>query len=232
MRPTIEQVLKAVETMGAPGIMKFFPCDALGRELITDELYMMVPSVEALQWLVSIMVRSVGEWQSLREIRALLGTRFKPLDAARFPTPDCSIPGFTPADSERLCPAAEAQQQLEARELEARLLPAAEKEANRKLLTAAFAVAHCQRCGNSGLVESPSEATHWQWCVCVHARRKHEQEPGAVDRANAAVVKIRKLSRPAAVPGSKFADPGAGRTGPERSAGGPALKSLGVKTYI
>jgi len=196
MRPTIEQVLKAVETMGAPGMVKFFPCDALSRELIADELYCMMPSEEALKWLVSTIVRTVGEWQSLKEIRALLGTRYTPLDAARFPTPHCSIPGFTPDGSEQLYLAAEAEQsqrRIEGWKREAKLLPAAEQEANRKLLVA-VAAAHCPRCRNSGLLETPGVVAPWQWCECEHGAHRREREPGVVDQSNAAVAKLWRLA--------------------------------------
>lgn len=80
MLPTAEQIHKAVQAMGAPGMVRYFPADEYARELIAEELLRMVPSVDALRWLVSALVREVGEWRSLQTLRALLCTRFDPRD--------------------------------------------------------------------------------------------------------------------------------------------------------
>jgi hypothetical protein len=178
-RPTIQEALKAVEIMGRPGMVKYFPCDADSREMIIDELMCMTPSVEALRWLTSAMVRRVGEWRSLRELRLVLESRYTPLDVDRHPmTPWAYVPQLD--DFEEV-----------AKPLP---LPAVAQEELPKLLAAAPVADRCPNCDSLGLLYSPGSTAPWQYCECESGARKRKHEPGGVSQANAAVAKLLRLS--------------------------------------
>jgi hypothetical protein len=174
-RPTIQECAKAVEIMGRPGMVKYFPADAGSRAMIIDELYCMVPSSSALSWLTSAMVRRIGNWDSLKTLRAVLESRYISLDADRRPrnwADALFLDDFEPPPKS---------------------LPPAEQEIP-TLLPAAPEPAHCGHCKDSGLLYSHGQTNPWQFCCCVYATRKREREPGAVDEANAAVAKLLRLS--------------------------------------
>ena len=96
MKPTPEQIAAAVHAMDS-GLIKFFPADEKSRAAIMFELERMIPSIEALRWLTDTYVRRIGEWHSLKELRAVMCSKFPPLDGLRVPS---AIPGFTPAEVE------------------------------------------------------------------------------------------------------------------------------------
>ena len=57
----------------------------------------MVPTVQALDWLIDTMIDRVGEWKGTKQLRGLLCQKFRPLDDVEA---DCEIAGFTPDDNE------------------------------------------------------------------------------------------------------------------------------------
>lgn len=85
------------------GMLRFFPPDPATRTEIGILLAKIVPSREALDWLVDAMVNRVGEWKGPAELRAVLCWRYRPLDGIEA---DSQIAGFKPSDGERLYEAA------------------------------------------------------------------------------------------------------------------------------
>lgn len=82
------------------GMLRFFPPDPSVRAEIAAFLTDIVPSKEALEWLVDAMVNRVGEWRGPAELRVVLCWRYLPLDGK--PATDSQISGFRPSDGERL----------------------------------------------------------------------------------------------------------------------------------
>jgi hypothetical protein len=102
---TIRQAGVAVSQMA---VLKCFPSDAIARAMLAEMILRTVSDTERLEWLVRVAVANCDEYPGPKQIRALYCTRFKPKDGGDQPT--CTIPGFTPADSER------GYQELQARE--------------------------------------------------------------------------------------------------------------------
>lgn len=96
MLPTIQDIGKAVEAMGRPGIVRYFPSDRIAREIIIRDLESMVPSVEALRWLTNAFIRQVGVWTSAKELRGILCSRYTPRDGI---LAIAETPGFRPEDA-------------------------------------------------------------------------------------------------------------------------------------
>jgi hypothetical protein len=74
-----------------------FPTNPAAHAEIMRLLDRMVAKKEHLDWLVVTMIDRVGEWKGTAQLRGLLCTHFAPLDGVEM---DCTITGFTPADSE------------------------------------------------------------------------------------------------------------------------------------
>jgi hypothetical protein len=99
MRPDAKQILEAVRSLS--NFLKFFPSDERVREVIMHELARMVPTQEDLNWLVEIYIRQIGEWYSLKELRAVLCVHCTPFDGI---VVSSTLPGFTPAEIDRRVP--------------------------------------------------------------------------------------------------------------------------------
>ena len=60
--------------------MAFFPADQFARNDLADDLEEMVSTDEQLLWLAKRVTALYGEWPGIREVRAVLCSRFKPKD--------------------------------------------------------------------------------------------------------------------------------------------------------
>jgi hypothetical protein len=96
MRPDRQQIAAAIAMMSG-GLVKYFPSDDAAQRIILLELERMVPTVEALDWLVDKYLRVIGEWTSLKDLRGVLCARCTPLDKIQAYS---SAPGFTADDLE------------------------------------------------------------------------------------------------------------------------------------
>lgn len=94
MRPNDQQIIEAVTRLTC---LAMFPTNPAAHKEIMRLIARMVPTVDALEWLIVTMIDRVGEWKGTAQLRGLLCTRFKPADGVEM---DCGLPGFTPADSE------------------------------------------------------------------------------------------------------------------------------------
>lgn len=65
-------VTKAITLMGSPGMVRFFPSEDSSREIIAEELLRMVPSKKVLDDVTDVLVRQLGEWESLMDLRAIV----------------------------------------------------------------------------------------------------------------------------------------------------------------
>ena len=99
MKPTLQDIENAVESLGAVGLVKYFPSDDRTVQVIMHELQRMVPTVEALNWLVEQFIRKIGAWHSLKELRAVLCARYEPLDGIHAIS---ELPGYTPGDAQAM----------------------------------------------------------------------------------------------------------------------------------
>ena len=79
-------------------MLRFFPSDVDVRAEISRELARMVPSMQALEWLVDTMVTKVGSWYGPRELRGVLVTAFPSADGVDALCNE--TPGFTGAELE------------------------------------------------------------------------------------------------------------------------------------
>ena len=96
MRPTRQQIAAAIAMMSG-GLVKYFPSDDGAQRVIMLELERMVPTIEALDWLVDKFLRVIGEWTSLKDLRGVLCARCTPLDGINAYS---TVPGFTADDLE------------------------------------------------------------------------------------------------------------------------------------
>lgn len=80
-------------------MLRYWPADPATRGQIGLLLAKMVPSMEALDWLVDTLLNRVGEWPGPKELRGLLCWKFRPADGI---DAVCALPGFTPMDGEAL----------------------------------------------------------------------------------------------------------------------------------
>lgn len=80
-------------------MLQFYPTDGEAQGAVMELLAQMVPSKAALDWLVSTLVNRIGRWPGPAEVRGLLCWKFPPADGINV---QCSLPGFTPEDGERL----------------------------------------------------------------------------------------------------------------------------------
>lgn len=76
---------------------EFFPREPGPQAGVMRLLVEMVPSREALRWLVDTYTNRIGKWHGPAELRAVLCTRYKPQDGIEGWS---QLPGFTAADSE------------------------------------------------------------------------------------------------------------------------------------
>jgi len=114
MRPTKKQIAEAVAFMG--GGCRFFPSGE-DRQVVMKIIEQMVPTKEALDWLVAQMVNHVGVWNGSSELRGVLCCRFRPLDGVEA---TCALSiGYRPSDGE--------QRYLEKQAEEQKLLAAGQK---------------------------------------------------------------------------------------------------------
>jgi hypothetical protein len=79
-------------------MLKFWPADPATRAEIGALLARMVPSREALDWLVGTLIDQVGDWPGPAEVRGILCWHYKPADGIER---SCSLVGFRPEDGER-----------------------------------------------------------------------------------------------------------------------------------
>ena len=94
MKPTQQQIAAAVTRLT---ILSMFPNNPAAHSEVMRLLARMVPTVEALDWLIDTMIDRVGEWRGTVELRGILCTHYKPLDGIEAYS---TIGGFTPSDSE------------------------------------------------------------------------------------------------------------------------------------
>lgn len=87
MRPTKQQIVKAVEEFG---MLKYFPADDAARKGVMRLLAQMVGTQEQLAWIVETMVLDVGEWCGPKELRGVFCTKYRPADGR---DEDCSATG-------------------------------------------------------------------------------------------------------------------------------------------
>jgi hypothetical protein len=71
---------KALEISLRLTLLPFFPKEAPARAAIAEELAVICETPEQAMWLTSRAVRSWSKWQSVRELRTLYASRFKPAD--------------------------------------------------------------------------------------------------------------------------------------------------------
>ena len=94
MKPTPEQLKLAVDELS---IIPHFPHAENARVALAIQLSKFVSSAHQLRWLIDVAVNAMTEWRGLPELRGLYCTRFKPADGIEA---NCSLPGYTPEDSE------------------------------------------------------------------------------------------------------------------------------------
>lgn len=87
MKPTKEQIVKAVEEFG---MLKYFPADDAARKGVMRLLERMVGTQVQLAWLVATMVLQVGEWSGPKELRGVFCAKYLPADGH---DEDCSATG-------------------------------------------------------------------------------------------------------------------------------------------
>lgn len=81
---------------GELGTIPFFP--AAERAFVMNMLRKMCPHYEALRFVVDTAVARCKQWPGMSELRGLLCSRYDALDG--IDEPSCSIPGFSPEESE------------------------------------------------------------------------------------------------------------------------------------
>ena len=86
MKPTKEQIVKAVGTFGS---LKYFPADQPARVDVMELLASMVGTQEQLAWLVEAM-RLIGQYDGTAEMRGVFCTRYRPADGLEA---ECSAKG-------------------------------------------------------------------------------------------------------------------------------------------
>lgn len=94
MKPTPEQLNGATEELRA---IPYFPTADAATIAIAIAIGKFVDDVYRLRWLIDTAVSSMREWKGVAEMRGLYCTRFKPADGVEA---NCTVAGFTPADSE------------------------------------------------------------------------------------------------------------------------------------
>lgn len=95
MKPTSEQIAGAVHEMAQ--VIPYFPSDEAGQLIIMRQMERFVSHAHELRWLVDTATGVMRKWESIPELRGLYCTRFKPADGIEA---NCSLPGFTPEESE------------------------------------------------------------------------------------------------------------------------------------
>jgi hypothetical protein len=131
-----EAIVLAISEMEA---IPFFPTheQAPAQGAIMRAILRFCDRLDGLRWLTDTAVERMKKWEGVGELRALYCTRYRPADG--LPAVDCTIPGFTPADSEAAYFESQAQEttrKLEAWRRQAAQLPAPEQEENRQLIAA------------------------------------------------------------------------------------------------
>jgi len=94
LKPSQQELESAVAQMT---ILRFFPAEPVARAMVMQVLSRIVGTSQQLNWLVDTLINRVGEWHGPAELRGIFCTRFKPADGIEA---NCSISGFTAADSE------------------------------------------------------------------------------------------------------------------------------------
>ena len=79
-------------------MLKFFP-QGEAQKAIAMFLAALCGRGDRLIWLVGQIVNHVGEWPGPAEVRGLFCSRFRPADGIEA---DCTLPGFSPEDGERI----------------------------------------------------------------------------------------------------------------------------------
>lgn len=98
MRPTMENFLDAIESMGA--IIPFFPAERKARALLAQILFSFVNTKEELGWLVLEACQRLRDWDKaggVVELRGIFCTRFNPRDGR---ISDCTTPGMSTDEAE------------------------------------------------------------------------------------------------------------------------------------
>lgn len=90
-----DQITSAVEELAA---IPFFPREEGAKFAVMRHLEKFVSGPRELRWLVDAAVGAMRKWEGVAELRGLYCTKFSPADGVES---DCSLPGFTPADSEQ-----------------------------------------------------------------------------------------------------------------------------------
>ena len=180
MRPTTDQLAGAVSEFGA---IPYFPNDSGAQLAIMRQLEKFVSGAAELRWLVDTAISVMRDWKGVPELRGLYCTRFRPADGREA---NCSLPGYTPEESEARYALAEARRPRLAEPSEVAAL------ARRK----AIGAGQCLECGDEGIRQAEDDCQLHEWCVCPSGQRRRAEAPGAVDQANATVLKLRQRFEP------------------------------------
>jgi hypothetical protein len=181
MRPTTEQLAGAVSELGS---IPFFPTDSGAQLAIMVQLELFVSSAHQLRWLITAAVAGMRKWEGVPELRGLYCTRFKPADGKEV---SCRLPGYTAEESEMRIT------------LETSNRPQLAEPAEMVALAKRKAIGggrYCVECEGSGLRQVTDDHQMSEWCVCPAGARRRAEAPGAVDQANAIVVKLRQRFEP------------------------------------
>jgi hypothetical protein len=111
--------------------IRFYPRDE--HATVLKALSRITSDPERLRWLVETASTTWRVWMGIVELRGLYCSRWRP-DDGKYES--CTTPGFTPEDNEAAYFESEAREtaaRIEEWKREAKELPPAEQEANRKL---------------------------------------------------------------------------------------------------
>ncbi len=182
MRPTAEQLARAVSELGA---IPYFPTDSGAQLAVMNQLERFVSGGNELRWLVDAAIAVMREWKGMPELRGLYCTRLKPADGKE---ENCSLPGFTAEESEM-------RLELEATHRPPLAEPAAVM-ALAKQKTIGRAYQQCGECEDTGMRQAANDPQLYEWCVCPGGLRRRTVAPEAIDEANAIVFRLRQRFAP------------------------------------
>lgn len=106
----MQQVTNTMDDMATQAVeelatLPYFPASEGARKAIMRHILAICDRPERLEWLVDAALAHLRAWEGLATLRALYATRWRPADGIEGDT--CTVPGFTPEDSEMACLAGE-----------------------------------------------------------------------------------------------------------------------------
>ena len=96
------------------GTLRFFPAEADARIGIAEEVAAMCSSIEQVEWTIRRLPKLFSEWPGMREVRAVVCSKFKPADGIQMFSE--SFPDGIPSEHQQK-PALEAPRDPRSREL-------------------------------------------------------------------------------------------------------------------